>query len=853
MQPWKWVTGLLLLISFSYSLHAQPYDYPTANLSTLWINDPSIITHNVSFLDGSSVRSILLRGSLGPRFACGFFCNRTNGACDSFLFAIFIVQTNSVSYITSPAIGFPQVVWSANRNNPVRENATLELTQEGDLVLRDVDGAMVWSTNTSGKSVVGMNISETGNLVLFNRNNSIVWQSFDYPTDSLVLGQNLMEGQRLTASVSVLNSTQSLLSLSVIANGLSAFVASDPPQIYYKRTSSRTKNSTEPSYMRFMNGSFAFFTSSSEPSLQDFDFTVPLASSVQYMKLESDGHLRVYEWGAGWKVVADLITGSILGVCGYPTICGDYGICSNGQCSCPRGIAGDYFTQLNARQPNLGCSAITPLSCQTPQYHHLLDLADISYFNYADDDAAVLKGTDAESCRDACMKNCSCKAALFQYGGNSSYGDCFLPSRLFSLINNQQEVTHYNSSAFIKVQIPPIAPSPNPSNGANAPLSFGKKKIRTAVILGSSLAAVFGAFLLICICIMVLRRKNGEREEEEEEDFFDQVPGMPMRFSYENLKAATGNFFNKLGEGGFGSVFEGTLDDGTRVAVKRLDGIGQGKREFLAEVETIGSIHHVNMARLIGFCAEKSYRLLVYEYMCNGSLDKWIFFRKYQKPALDWQTKRKIIIDVAKGLAYLHEECRQRIAHLDIKPHNILLDENFNAKISDFGLSKLIDRDQSHVITRMRGTPGYLAPEWLSSKITEKVDVYSFGVVVLEIVCGRKNFDESQSEESIHLLSLLKSKAEEDRLLDVIDKQDKDMQSHGEETMKMIKLAVWCLQGDFTRRPSMSMVVKVLEGVMDVEPGLDYNFLTSTRTAAHKEVDLGVSAPPLASVLSGPR
>ncbi|XP_027061915.1 G-type lectin S-receptor-like serine/threonine-protein kinase SD2-5 [Coffea arabica] len=208
---------------------------------------------------------------------------------------------------------------------------------------------------------------------------------------------------------------------------------------------------------------------------------------------------------------------------------------------------------------------------------------------------------------------------------------------------------------------------------------------------------------------------------------------MPTRFPFEDLKIATANFSKKLGQGGFGSVFEGSLRDGTKVAVKCLDGIGQVKKSFLAEVESIGSIHHVNLVRLVGFCAEKSHRLLVYEFMSNGSLEKWIY-RQGQEIVLDWKCRRKIVLDIAKGLTYLHEDCRQKIIHLDIKPQNILLDDKFNAKLSDFGLSKLIDRDQSQVVTTMRGTPGYLAPEWLSAVITEKVDVYSFGAVVVSFL-----------------------------------------------------------------------------------------------------------------------
>ncbi|XP_058095515.1 G-type lectin S-receptor-like serine/threonine-protein kinase SD2-5 [Magnolia sinica] len=328
---------------------------------------------------------------------------------------------------------------------------------------------------------------------------------------------------------------------------------------------------------------------------------------------------------------------------------------------------------------------------------------------------------------------------------------------------------------------------------------------------------------------------------------------MPRRFSYEDLRTATKDFKEKLGEGGFGSVFKGILEDGTKIAVKQLENIGQGMKEFLAEVETIGNIHHFNLVRLIGFCAERSHQLLVYEYMSNGSLDSWIFDRN-KNQVLDWLTRKKIILDIAKGLAYLHEECRQRIVHLDIKPQNILLDDNFNAKVSDFGLSKLMDRDQSQVQTTMRGTPGYLAPEWKQLRVTLKVDIYSFGIVVLEIVCGRKNLDRYRSEQSKHLLRLLQEKGEENRLIDIIDGSSVDMQLHREEAMKMIRLAAWCLQDDHTRRPLMSVVVKVLEGAMEVETEISYSFCNAMANNPTTRADSPISSnPQQASVLSAPR
>ncbi|KAJ0492797.1 putative protein kinase RLK-Pelle-SD-2b family [Helianthus annuus] len=294
-------------------------------------------------------------------------------------------------------------------------------------------------------------------------------------------------------------------------------------------------------------------------------------------------------------------------------------------------------------------------------------------------------------------------------------------------------------------------------------------------------------FLLVVIgfliCIICKQRQATQMEEES----IGEVPGMPNWFPYEELKPATENFNKNLGEGGFGAVFEGTLEDDSKIAVKCLEGLGQVNRSFLAEVHTIGSIHHVNLVRLRGFSAWKSQRFIVYEFMCNGSLDRWIY-HGVREHVLEWECRKKIIFDVAKGLAYLHEDCRQKITHLDIKPQNILLDSDFNAKVSDFGLSKLIDRNQSQVMTKMKGTPGYLAPEWLSSIITEKVDVYGFGIVLLEMLCGRKKFDISQPEESWHLLGVLQKCWEHGTLQDMVDKYSEDMQTHSLEVVEMMKL-----------------------------------------------------------------
>ncbi|KAF8016482.1 hypothetical protein BT93_H1872 [Corymbia citriodora subsp. variegata] len=206
---------------------------------------------------------------------------------------------------------------------------------------------------------------------------------------------------------------------------------------------------------------------------------------------------------------------------------------------------------------------------------------------------------------------------------------------------------------------------------------------------------------------------------------------------------------------------------------------------------------------------------------------------------------------MTKGLCHLHEECRWKIVHMDIKPQKILLDDDFNAKVADFGLSKLVDRDQSQIVTTMRGTLGYLILEWLHAAILEKVDVYSFGVVILEIVCGRKVFDESQNQEDMYLLEVFKRKKEEGQLLDLIDKSSEDMQWNG-------ALVAWCLQIDFKKEPSMSTVIKVLERVIEVSNDLDYNFSYPTLTNAsvrigQEDVEFGATISMLPSILFGPR
>ncbi|KAF8018658.1 hypothetical protein BT93_H3528 [Corymbia citriodora subsp. variegata] len=665
-----------------------------------------------------------------------------------------------------------------------------------------------------------------------------VWQSFDHPTDSLVLGQKLRPGQRLMSSVSKTNWTvDNMITLSVNGSLLLAQVETNPPMPYLMVFSP-----FEFQYVEFVSESLSWiFNSTFNQSI----FSIPSLSSVKYMKLSSDGHLRVYERDVlsyGWNEVADLFA-SYIGECGYPSACGQYGICSFGLCSCPASNGGtSYFQQIDDKQPNLGCSEIFPLSCGASQQQSFMELKNVDHLYQSTPD---LENIDASHCKEACAKNCSCKAAVFNYESDRTKGSCHLLAQVLSFTKVHDQNVLYNYTTYVKVQ-------KNVTNKAPYTPVDNRTSNRLPIILGSCLGAFFAMMIFIVAVVLFVQKRD---DDEAEEDYLDQVPGMPNRFAYDDLKTITEEFSKKLGEGGFGSDFEGTLSDGTKVVVKRLDGFGLVKKSFLAEVETIGSMHHVNLVRLMGFCAEKSHRLLIYEYMSNGSLDRWIF-HKSNECILHWQQRKKIILDIANGLNYLHEDCRQKIVHLDIKSQNILLDGNFNAKVADFGLSKLIDKDQSHIVTTMRGTPRYLAPEWLRAAITEKVDVYSFGVVTLEIVCGRKIIDCSLDEEGMDLFSLFKRKVEEERLLDIVDKSS-DMQLNGPQVVDMMRIAAWCLQGDYTKRPSMSTVIKALEGVVEVPEDLDYNFFGLPSSGAVRfspmHIEFSATTALLPSVLSGPR
>ncbi|KAG6504302.1 probable serine/threonine-protein kinase At1g01540 [Zingiber officinale] len=285
-------------------------------------------------------------------------------------------------------------------------------------------------------------------------------------------------------------------------------------------------------------------------------------------------------------------------------------------------------------------------------------------------------------------------------------------------------------------------------------------------------------------------------------------------YTLRELQAATGGFAdeNVIGEGGYGIVYRGRMPDNTLVAIKNLlNNRGQAEREFKVEVDAIGRVRHKNLVRLLGYCVEGEHRMLVYEYLDNGSLDEWLHGDIGEVSPLTWDIRVKIILGTAKGLSYLHEGLEPKVVHRDVKSSNILLDQNWNPKVSDFGLAKLLCSERSYITTRVMGTFGYVAPEYASTgMLNERSDVYSFGVLIMEIISGRSSVDYSRPNGEITLVDWLKTMVGAKRSEEVVDSR-MPQKPCPKVVKRMILVALLCVDPDAQKRPKMGHVVHMLE------------------------------------------
>lgn len=687
------------------------------------------------------------------------------------------------------------IVWTANRGSPVANSDSFVFDSKGSVSLQS-GGKPIWAPDTGGKPVSSIQLLNSGNLVLLGSDNTTIWQSFSHPTDTLLLDQDFTEGMKLVSDPDP-GSNNLTYFLEIKSGDLNLCSGYKTPQIYWSMAQDTrkiiNKDGSVISSARVESNSWKFYDQS-KVLLWQFVFSPnPSAMNSTWIAvLGSDGFITFYNLGTGGpsKVASSMKIPS--DPCGTPEPCDAYEACSSNKCQCPSGLV------------SWSCKPGISSLCGNPKNPVQLISAGDGLTYFALGFVLPSSKTDLNGCKASCAGNCSCVALFF----DNNSGNCYLFDKVGSFLSDSTS----NYLTYVKVSMTGNAGvGKEGSNSKHMAISI-TIAILTVIIV---LAMVFGGYKYH------MRKKKlpeSPQETSEEDNFLGTLSGMPVRYSYRELQDATNNFSVKLGQGGFGSVYQGVNPDGTRIAVKKLEGVGQGRKEFRAEVSIIGSIHHIHLVKLRGFCAEGHHRLLAYEFMSNGSLDKWIFKKKKNNvdSVLDWETRFNIAVGTAKGLAYLHEDCDVKIVHCDIKPENVLLDDHFEAKVSDFGLAKLMTREQSHVFTTLRGTRGYLAPEWITNyAISEKSDVYSYGMVLLEIIGGRKNYDPLQSSEKSHFPAYAFKMMEEGKLREIFDSSLK-YEPKDESVQTAIKVALWCIQEDMAIRPSMTKVVQMLEGICPV-------------------------------------
>ncbi|GLJ33001.1 hypothetical protein SUGI_0664560 [Cryptomeria japonica] len=730
---------------------------------------------------GSSLRKNQTIISKNGTFELGFFC--PNGT------------TNWYVGIWYAHISVKTIVWVANRETPVTNMpGVVTLSTSGYLTVSDLQGKVIWSSNDTQQAKASRaSILDTGNFVLLGVQNTseIVWESFAYPTDHFLPKMKFWKGLKLNAWKSSVDPAPGPFFLQMnpspgkkdfllqYKNGVSYYSSGDWTGKYYSTMPQAVSDTSFEQELVEFSPTRLYYT---------YDLTPKVRSKTMVREiLRSNGELTVYYLiNNNWN----LVYYTPVSDCAVYGLCGAYGVCfkqqNNQSCSCMEGFHPRDATAWSSQEWwSGGCVRRTPLNCTAinGSGSNTTDgFLQISNYDLSDKEAVqYTQESTLQGCKTACLDDCSCMAFVF------TNSNCKL--WLGDLLG-MQATSSGRQTFFIR-----LAASDVPRSSAKV---GGKSRVVALSISIPLGVAVLGT--LFALFVQQGRRRLLKKYMGE------GMPSSLRRFSYKQIKIATNNFNHVLGTGVFSSVFKGTLPDNTLVAVKDLEDCLQAEKQFRAEISAIGNKQHTNLIRLRGFCAEGSRRILVYEYMQNGSLDSFLCNKSHRLDnVLDWQTRFKIALGTARGLVYLHEECRDCIIHCDIKPENILLDADFSPKVADFGLAKLFGRDLSRVVTTIRGTKGYLAPEWMTGlPITVKLDVYSFGMTLLEIISGRRNVD----------LRWAASQIQKGNTIGVVDERIAD-KADVEEVRRAAVVSILCIQEDENGRPSMAQVVVMLQGKLE--------------------------------------
>ncbi|XP_006650248.1 receptor-like serine/threonine-protein kinase SD1-8 [Oryza brachyantha] len=748
------------------------------------------------------------------------------------------------------------VVWVANRASPVLGSAVLKIDANGSLVVVNGQGGVVWASPVTPAAVLRAGnataqLLDNGNFVLRFAGAGVVWQSFDYPTDTLLPGMKLGIDFR---------------------TGLDRYISSwrasddpspgeysfriDPrgsPEFFLYRWSTRTYGS----------GPWNGYQFSGVPNLRTNTFLsyqyVSTADEAYYryvlddgaavltrFVMNSSGQMQRLMWidtRRSWSVFSSYP----MDECEAYRACGAYGVCNVEQspmCGCAAGFEPRYPRAWALRDGSGGCERRTALNCTGGDGFAVARNMKLPESANATVDMAL--GLD--ECRQSCLSNCACRAYASANVSSPGGKGCFMWT---GDLLDMRQFDSGGQDLFVR-----LAASDLPTNS----VSDNSQTAKLVEIIVPSVVALLLLLVGLVICVIKLKKSrkaipsalnngqvtpfgqrshiagsldNGQNTPFGQRNHIaasnDAQNNSSLRptagqgnhqdldlpsFDVETILYATNNFSadNKLGQGGFGPVYMGRLDNGQDIAVKRLSRRStQGLREFKNEVKLIAKLQHRNLVRLLGCCIDGSERMLIYEYMHNRSLNTFLFNEEKQS-MLNWAKRFSIINGIARGILYLHQDSALRIIHRDLKASNILLDRDMNPKISDFGVARIFGTDQTTAYTKkVVGTYGYMSPEYaMDGVFSMKSDVFSFGVLVLEIVSGKKNRGFYHNELDLNLLRYAWRLWKEGRTLEFLDQSIAGTSSNVTEVVRCIQIGLLCVQEQPRHRPTMSAVTMML-------------------------------------------
>ncbi|KAL1312398.1 hypothetical protein HN51_039013 [Arachis hypogaea] len=651
------------------------------------------------------------------------------------------------------------MVWTAGFQTAVGNKSCFQITTNGDMILFDDQGMIAWNSNTSNKGVVSASLLDNGNLVLMDREQKIIWQSFDDPDDTLLPGQYLSCDKSLRAATKDLVSSYYTLSMNVSGHLMLRWESNIP---YWISESPSTSNLT--AYLT-NNGALQLLDNSSNVVWSVFGEDHNESVSYRFLRIDVDGNLRLYSWveaSQSWRSVWQAVENQ----CKVFATCGKQGVCvlspsGTADCVCP-------FEQTDTGT----CLVPYEQKCE-PGSTMMTYWNTHLYGIYPVDGPGII--SSLHQCMQLCQNDSRCTVATFS---NDGVPQCS--------IKKSEYVTGYSdpslsSVSFVKRCSFPFAV--NPTLGSSPPTKRAPSFCVPCLIGAASGTCFVVVIIQLGIVFYIYRRKISTRRKENLASAGANSKGL-VALSFSEIKSLTEDFKDQIGP----NMFKGMLPNKSLVAVKELNA-PIDDRKFRSAVLKIGSIHHRNLVKLEGYCCEFNHRFLVYEYAKNGSLEKYIDDSPLCKK-LTWRKRVDICSSVAKAINYLHSECREFISHGNLKCENVMLDENLEAKVSEFGFA-IVDGEAVY------------------SGFSAERDIADFGMLVLTLLTGCRD----QTE----LCEWSYKEWIEGNAANVIDKRIEGG-ANPNELERVLRIAFWCLQSDERQRPSMLEVVRVLDGTLSVDP-----------------------------------